>query len=181
MHRSSSSSRLLPAACLAVALPVALGACSSSSSSSSSTTKTSSGGTPSTSSGGGSKAVDCSLVTPAEVNAALGTSVGTPSKIVNGSVTVCTYKQSMGTVIVRFDTASSAAKFAQAKAGFGSHGETAVTATGIGDEAYTSTLGSGNYITSTIVARKGSTELLITGPASVAQVEALATQVLAQL
>ena len=138
-------------------------------------------GTATSAGGGGSKTVDCSLVTPAEVNAALGTSVGAPSTVVNGTVTVCTYKQSTGAVIVRFDTASSAAKFAEARAGFGSHGETAVTASGFGDEAYTSTLGSGSYVTSTIVARKGSTELLITGPASVAQVEALATQVLDKL
>ena len=107
--------------------------------------------------------------------------MGAPSKVVNDTVTVCTYRQSAGTVIVRFDTASSAAKFAAAKAGFGSHGETAVTASGFGDEAFTSTLGAGNYTTSTIVVRKGSTELLITGPGSIAQVEALATQVLSKL
>ena len=104
-------------------------------------------GTATSAGGGGSKTVDCSLVTPAEVNAALGTSVGAPSTVVNGTVTVCTYKQSTGAVIVRFDTASSAAKFAEARAGFGSHGETAVTASGFGDEAYTSTLGSGSYVT----------------------------------
>ena len=177
----SSSTRRIGTALAVLALPLALSACSSSSSSSS-TTKAAGAGTSTSASGnGGSSTVDCNLVTPAEVNAALGTSVGAPSSIVNGSVTVCTYKQSAGTVIVRFDTDSSASKFAEAKAGFGSHGETAVTASGFGDEAYTSSLGAGNYTTSTIVARKGSTELLITGPATIAQVEALATQVLAKL
>ena len=154
-------------------------ACSSSSGSTSATT---SGATsPTTTAATTAAAPSCDLVSAEKVNAALGTTVGAPTSVVNGSVTVCTYKQSIGEVIVRFDTASSPSAFAAGKAGMTAHSEPVTAISGFGDEAYTSTIGTGTYATNTIVVRKGSTELLITGPASLPQVEALASQVVPQM
>ena len=123
----------------------------------------------------------CSSVTAAMVNTALGTNVGDPTSTVNGPVTVCTYKSSTGQVIVRFASGTTAASFAAAKSQFTAHGEPVTTVTGLGDEAYSSSIGTGTYAVNSIVLRKGSEELLITGPASLSQVQAFAQQLLPSL
>jgi hypothetical protein len=70
------------------------------------------------------------------------------------------------------------ASFTSAKAAFAAHQEPTVDVPGLGDAAYSSTLGTAQFQQNTIVALQGSTELLISAPASLAQVEALAHQVL---
>jgi hypothetical protein len=115
------------------------------------------------------------------VQSALGLSVGSPTSQVNGAVTVCTYSgtgSTPATVIVRFETGMTQAGFATAKAGFGQHGEPTTDVNGLGDAAYSSTLGAAQFQQNTIVVLKGSTELLISAPATLAQVEALANQIL---
>ncbi|MHB8680979.1 MAG: hypothetical protein ACYDA2_02645 [Acidimicrobiales bacterium] len=166
----------LAAGALVVALGAGAAACSSSSPNSSGTTTTASASGPSNK----SSSPGCGLVSAAEVNAALGTNVGSPSAQPNGSVTVCTYTSSspIATVIVRFQTGMSMSDFATARAQFDQHGETTTSVSGLGDAAYSSSAGTGQYQQNTIVVLKGSTELLITAPASLDQVEALARQVL---
>ena len=158
-----------------------LAACSSSSTSSSTTAGSSSATTAASSSS--SSAPSCSLVSASTLNAALGTSVGDPTTVVNGPVTVCTYKSSSGggQVIVRYQTGMSSASFNANKTGFTQSGQNVTPVSGLGDEAYSSTLSAAGLTTNTIVVRKGATELLITGPGTLAQTEALAGQVLAKL
>ncbi len=125
----------------------------------------------------------CALAPASTVNAALGTAVGAPQSDVNGSVTVCTYKSinPPQSVIVRIDTSTNASAFVASKSQFVTQGETTTPVSGLGDQAFSSTLSAGSITNSTIVVLKGSASLLITGSASLAQVEALATQLLPHL
>jgi hypothetical protein len=50
---------------------------------------------------------------------------------------------------------------------------------GVGDEAYSFTVGSGLYQTATMVARRGGVEILITAPASLGSVQTLMARLLA--
>lgn len=127
----------------------------------------------------------CTTVTAAEINAAFGTGVGAPQVIDNPPISVCTY--SGGTppksVIVRFQGQEDPSVFASGKAGFNSNGEPTTDVAGFGDEAYSYVLsGSGGAVASaTLVARKATLEVLITGPVALSAVETLMQQVLAQV
>jgi hypothetical protein len=120
---------------------------------------------------------------PAKVNAALGTSVGTPSSTVNGTVTVCTYAQGSNTreVLVRFQTGMTPMLRTASRSGFDQNGEPTVTVSGLGDSAFSSSIGSGAFQYNTIVVEKGKNELLITALASPDAVKTLAQQLLPSL
>jgi hypothetical protein len=175
---------------------LALAACGSSSSGSKSGSTTTSSKSQSSSSQttiavttgksgtSGSASVSCDLVTPAQINSTLGISVGPPDVTNNDPVTVCTYKKSdgIGQVLERFETGLDQAGWETSKAGFTQHGEAIQDLPGLGDKAFTSTIGSGQFVTNTVVTQKGTTNLLITASgASLAQIETLARQVLASL
>jgi hypothetical protein len=129
------------------------------------------------------KTPGCATVSPSLIKSALGFAVPAPQATPNGSVLVCTYgKLGQGKqVIVRFETGESAAAFAAARKQFDAHGEPTKTFAGLGVPAYSSVLGSGVYLTSTVVALKGSTELLVTAPVPVATVAVLVKKTLAAL
>ena len=129
------------------------------------------------------KTPSCATVSPQLIKSALGLAVPAPQATPNGSGLVCTYgKLGQGKqVIVRFQTGESAAAFAAARKQFDAHGEPTKTFAGLGVPAYSSVLGSGVYLNSTIVALKGSTELLVTAPAPLAGVAALVKKTLAAL
>ena len=196
MHVTSFGTlRRLAVGALVVGGSLGLAACSSSSSTSTTTTAasgsgstaTTSGGTATTKASGGSSAaaVSCALAPAAQVGAALGITVGAPTPEDNGSVTVCTYQQTGGSgqVIVRFQTGMTPASFSANEAQFTANGETTTPVSGLGDQAYSSTIGGGGSApeVNTIVVLKGSNEILITGPASQAQVQSLATALLPKL
>ncbi len=127
----------------------------------------------------------CNIVSAAEVNAALGTAVTAPQ--VNGTnpLTVCTYSGGtpLKAVIVRFQTGEDPAIFASGKAGFNSNGQATTDVSGYGDEAYSSLLqgAAGTIGVSTLVARKGDVEVLITAPTALAPVGVLMEKVLSQV
>jgi hypothetical protein len=119
----------------------------------------------------------CTTVTPAKIKTALGIVVKSPSVTKGGTGTTCMYAPN--SMIVQLGGGFSKASLKTVKASFNQHSEPTTTVTGIGDAAFTSTLGSGKYATNTIVVDKGSTELLITVPmVSLTKVEALAKAIL---
>ena len=123
-------------------------------------------------------------MTTADVQRTLGLAVGAPVSQVTGPVTVCTYTgagTAPSTVLVRFATGSTAGSFAAAKAAFAGHQEPTSDVAGLGKAAYSSTLSTGGLVQNTIVVLQGSTELLISAPAPLSQVETLARQVLPSL
>jgi hypothetical protein len=71
-----------------------------------------------------------------------------------------------------------ASAFVASTSQFVTQGETTTPVSGLGDQAFSSTLAARSITNSTIVVLKGSASLLVTGSASLAQVEALATQLL---
>ncbi len=168
---------------LAVVLPLGLAACSSASSPATSTTASASSDSSSTNSGAKATTVSCAAIPASEVNHALGTSVGPPTSQVEGPVTVCTYKSTTApqSAIVRIETGTNAAAFTAGRAQFDKQGETTTAAPGLGDQAYTSTLTAAGITNTTVVVLKGSTSVLVTGSATVPQVEALASQILGSL
>jgi hypothetical protein len=125
----------------------------------------------------------CKLAPASLVNATLGTAVKAPTTVAAGPVVTCNYGKGglPNLVIVRFQTGMNAASFAAARKQFDAHGEKTVAVKGFGPNAYSSTLGKGAYAVNTLVVLKGSTELLVTGPASLPKVEALAKKVLAKV
>jgi hypothetical protein len=110
--------------------------------------------------------------TAAKINAALGLGVNEPTVNGTGAVRVCMYTPApgkSGNAIVRFQGKNDAAQFAAAKAIFKNSGQPMADMSGVGDEAYSSTLSAGNVVNNTIVARKGSLEILVTSHASLDQ------------
>jgi hypothetical protein len=169
----------------------ALAACSSSSSPSASTTPTTSGPStktttsqsPTPTSAAKASAVNCASASADQVATALGVQAIGPTSQVNGAVTVCLYASSTNprNVTIRYQTGMSATDFATARAAFSQHGEPTQPVTGFGAKAYSSTIGSGQYVTNTLVVLKNSTEVQISAPASLARVDALANQILTKI
>ena len=180
--RIPSPSRTAVLALLAVATPCALAACSSSSSSTS-TTDTPGGTVTTTSPKASTSSFTCAKAPASAVNAALGTSVGAPATQTNGTVTVCTYKSTspIQAVLVRVDTGSNASVFASGQTQSDNAGEKTTTVSGVGDGAYSMTLSGGGFTTNSFVVRKGTNEVLVSGPGTPAQVQAYATQLLDSL
>jgi hypothetical protein len=129
--------------------------------------------------GGGGKAASCDLAPSSLIKSQLGLDVGTTSKTDNGgSVVVCAYPPAPGaskTVIVRFDTDSSAAQFKTTRDGYAPQNMQTTDFPGFGDEAYTNTISVSNLgiTTNTLVARKGKVELLVSSSASFEQEKSL--------
>ena len=130
------------------------------------TTSTSVGAVGSTSGGSQPK---CSLAPESLVNSVLATSFGAPEENDVDNVTVCSYSANGGTSngIIRFETKSTSLD--TAKTGFTSTNQSTVDYPGLGDEAFTSTMGGTGIVPvqNTVVARKGSTAVLITSPATI--------------
>lgn len=103
--------------------------------------------------------------------------MGAPAAQTNGSVTVCTYKSTspIQVVIVRVDTGSTAGAFAAGKTQTAAAGGAVTPVTGVGDGAYSLTLSIGGFTTTSFVVRKGTNEVLVSGPGTPAQVQAYAT------
>jgi hypothetical protein len=129
--------------------------------------------------GGGGRSASCDLAPSSLIKSQLGLDVGAPSATDNGgSVLVCTYPPAPGaskTVIVRFDTGSSAAQFKTTRDGYAPQNMQTTDFPGFGDEAYTNTISVSNLgiTTNTLVARKGKVELLVSSSASFEQEKSL--------
>jgi hypothetical protein len=116
------------------------------------------------------------LVSPSDVQTVIGESVGVPRSVLQGATTDCTYKSANPShaVLIRYNTAASAATFQSEKAAYASAGHQLTPVPAIGDEAFTFSTPSGLETKNTLVTRMGSTQVLVTGTPSTAEVEALA-------
>ena len=158
----------------ALGLTVTLGACSS---------PATSGGTTTTRATGhqGANSV-CALVTPAQIETALGRTVKAPKVKNTTAATICTYAATdrstpLDAVIIgyRGHVSTTAAAIEQnnlAKL----HG-TITNVTGSGGQAYYYSVGSGTHTVTTLVSLVGQTQVTVTSTATVAQAEALSTQI----
>jgi hypothetical protein len=117
------------------------------------------------------------------VDGVYGPSAKGPSAQTKGPVTVCTYTSSAPViyVLVRFEVNETAAMFKAGRNEFKAHKEPTVTVPGLGQMAYSSVLGSGKTLTSTVVVLTGHTELFVTGTGSLSKALSLTKKVLANL
>jgi hypothetical protein len=136
----------------------------------------------STESAGGGKAVSCAAAPAAMVSTALGDTLGAAEETRNGdTIVVCDYKGTKaGLVKLRIQTDSSASAFAVDKKSFATQ-KMPTTDEKFADEAFSNVLGSGNYQVTTLVARRGSVEILIAAKATVAQEKGLLSQLFNKL
>jgi len=167
----------------AMLLAGALAGCSSTSSG-----EKPAGGT--TTNGGGGRtegataAPTCALAPAAMVNAALGMNVGDPKEQLVGHGAVCRYAPvagGKGNVIVRIQTDTTRALFDQGRSTSDHNGIPTADLAAFEDAAYTSTISAGSVTTNTVVALKGTVQILVSSGATFDQEKALEQQVFAAL
>lgn len=140
---------------------------------------------PSAASGGlqspdGPTAISCADAAPSEVvGTAAKDPVGEPTESRAEGTLMCSYDGAkVGHLIVRIQGDQTAAGFATARRGFDDNGTPTTPLTGFEEEAYAGVTGSGSYRVTTVVARRGSTEILVTGKLGVPEGKALIKQLM---
>ena len=124
---------------------------------------------------------DCEKAPEEVVGAALQLNLKHPKQTVNDTVVVCQYEGGGVTTTVRFQSGSDAAAFAKGRQGFVDSGQRVDELGGFFDEAYTSTLGAGEVVQNTLVARKDDIEVLVTSGANFEQEKKLVTELFGRL
>jgi hypothetical protein len=99
------------------------------------------------------------------------------------NVVVCTYSPTsgIGTVILRIQTDRAPADFTTARGQSDAAGIKTTDLAGFEDKAYTSTISAAGITTNTVVALKGTVEILVSSSASFDQEKALETQLFSKL
>jgi hypothetical protein len=125
----------------------------------------------------------CDLAPASLVNSALGTHVGDPQAQNLTHIVVCRYSPTTGTgaVVVRIQTDMSRTVFDQGRHTSDASNLPTSDLPGFQDVAYTSVLKAGSITTNTVVALKGTVQILVSSPASFEAEEALETQLFAKL
>ena len=163
-----------------------LGGCGgASTSSSSSTTAAEPEVGASTSAGATQPAVKptCAAVSPALIKQTLNLDVSAPTQVAEDTSVECTYPSGVGnhSVIVRFETEQGIVSFADRRRSSDADGQPTSDVSGVGDEAYSSSVEFGDTVTNTLVARKGSVEVRVVTVASIEAEKALLTTLLSTL
>jgi hypothetical protein len=167
----------------ALTIPVFVAGCGSSGSSKSSDDTSSTTSTTAGSGGGSGSSPSCKLAPASEVSAALGLQATGPQSTVVEPATTCRYAVggNESGVIVRFQTGETAGTFEAEKSNFHTSGQQTTDLAGVGDEAFTSTLGAGSIVTNTVMTRQGDTTLLVTAGAPLDKIEAYVRDLLKKL
>lgn len=124
----------------------------------------------------------CTIATAALVGGKLGFPLTGPNVDRGPAATICTYDNPANqaqSATVQITAGATPASFAKGRTGFAGHGEVVADVTGLGDQAYSATLAVANVTNTTLVARKGTNEVLITTTAPAAAVPGLMTAILA--
>ena len=105
----------------------------------------------------------CEALTAATVSAAAGFAVSPAVAGGAAPVFLCTYKATNGTglVLIRKQTGVEDAIFQGDRAAMNGTGEPTTDLPGIGDKAYSSVIGKGDFTTSTVVTLHGKNEILV--------------------
>ncbi len=122
----------------------------------------------------------CQLASPDQIQSTLGLAVHAPYTTAFPGTTTCHYLSDKGVPVVslRYDTGVGTTQFASDEALFTKDGERVTPLTGLGDQAFAATSGTGSKTVSSVVVRTGSTEVAVTAVGSVDQVKALCQLVL---
>jgi hypothetical protein len=119
--------------------------------------------------------IRCAAIDRGLLTRDLGGTYAEPKEIRTGSITVCSYTAAgaLGAVTIRVDVASNATKFAGARTALTANKQRASVVAGLGDEAFSAALSAGGLTVTTLDARLGATEILISSGADVAHEKAL--------
>jgi len=124
----------------------------------------------------------CDDASAATVNSALGTSFGDPKMTSKDDVVVCLYTDTSSSLTgtVRFQKSTTHQAFTVERQSMDAAGQKTTDLDGAGDEAYSSTFQASNLIPelNTVVALKGSHEVLITASAPIDKEKDLANKLL---
>jgi hypothetical protein len=165
-----------------LALPLLLASCSGSSTSATTGPTTTVTSTDTTSHGSASTAdqTACVFISPSDIKATMGVTVGRPKSSVRGAVTTCTYRSAdlSHSVIIEYDTAATASSFAADRSTVESHKISVTSLSGLGDQAYSFSETSGQNIVNSVVAFQGALQTIVTGTSSSDKVEAMAAEIL---
>ena len=171
-------------ALVALALPasLALAGCSSSPTSSGTTTSGPSGGSSTSTTVSPGPWTSCKEVPLDTINSTLGLDVVDPQETVVNTTSTCGYTEggTASPLIVQIVEDATPEEFAHAVQGFKSHDQNPVVVHGLGDEAVSVALSASGAATTTVMARLGSTQVLVAAPASQQQVSELVTAILAK-
>lgn len=117
---------------------------------------------------------DCKSAPPSLIKELLGAAVEEPSAKLSGTVISCQYarKDSAVPILVRMRADATEASFASTRLSLRETNTKTADYKGLGDEAYTSSVQLGKDTTRTLVARKGSIEILVSSPATFDQEKA---------
>jgi hypothetical protein len=124
----------------------------------------------------------CTIATAALVSGKLGYTLTGPNVDRGPAATICTYDNPSSTAqsaTVQITAGATPASFAAGRTGFSGHGEVVSDVSGLGDQAYSASLSVANITNTTLVARKGSNEVLINTTAPAAAVPGLMAAILA--
>lgn len=123
----------------------------------------------------------CTVATAALVGGKLGFTLAAPNVDRGPTATVCTFDSPSDrsqSATIQVQTRATAESFAKGREGFATHGEPVAAVAGLGDEAYTATLTVAKSTNTTLVARKGTIEVLITTTAPADRLRSLMTALL---
>lgn len=132
----------------------------------------------------GSSSLTCNLVPASMVNAVLGTDLGNPTQSSGGNAVACEFQGTKaGAVTIRIQKGDDATAFAAERKTFQASDQPTKDYAGFGDEAYTNTkkMPLGLPDVNTLVARKGSVEILVSSSAGIAAERTLEQQLFAKV
>lgn len=170
----------------------ALAACSGSPGATPSVTGSGSGSGPAAAAGGtsaaspapaaaaGGKAPYCAQAPSSVVGSALKLPVGKQVTSLDGPVSVCAYLGKYE-VLVRFQVGENTSEFSQSRTSLVGLHQSVSGVSGLGDQAYFATVGSGQRASNTLAALKGTIAVFVTAPTPLATERSLVTQLLAKL
>lgn len=160
--------------------PVATPAVGGSATGSASTAGTSGSGSASPAAVAATESPYCGHAPSSMVGSALRLPVGKQVTSVDGPVSVCAYLGKYE-VLVRFQVGENASEFTQSRTSLVSLHQSVSGVSGLGDQAYYATVGSGQRASNTLAARAGSIAVFVTSPTPLATERSLMTQLLAKL
>jgi hypothetical protein len=123
----------------------------------------------------------CTLITPTEVGAITGFTVGTPGSVLQGTTTDCAYAAANPAHIVSigYNTSATASSLDSKRDAIVPAGESVTAVSDLGQQAFVYSHTTGATTTTTVVARQGTVMVVVSGTAATPdQLEALARKAL---
>jgi hypothetical protein len=128
----------------------------------------------------GSKAPYCAQAPSSMVGSALKLPVGKQVTSLDGPVSVCAYLGKYE-ILVRFQVGENTSEFSQSRTSLVSLHQSVSGVSGLGDQAYFATVGSGQRASNTLAALKGTIAVFVTAPTALTTERSLVAQLLAKL